>query len=98
MNQNLFVAVNRKDMKSIDLRFDVLVVRGLCELIKPELPIPAIVNEQNELESIEANIAALQEEVLTPNHKIGPIERLYDLRTGMRQKNKINESNRLYKY
>ena len=35
-------AVNRKDMKSTDLRFDV--VRGLCELIKPELPIPAIVN------------------------------------------------------
>ena len=80
-------AVNRKIMKPNDLRFDV--VRGLCKLIKPELPIPAISNDQNELESIEANIATLQEEVPTPNKRIGPIERLYDLRAGVRQDNKI---------
>ena len=82
-------AVDRKKMHRDDLRFDV--VRGICKLIEPRLPIPAVVNDKNELEAIEAHISTLQEDITPINPTIGPIERLYDLRSGVRTNETITE-------
>ena len=63
-----------------DLRHDVM--KGHCELVPPinETPKPS-----SELEAIEINIASLADEILPVNQKIGPIERLYDLRTRLKK-------------
>ena len=82
-------AINNKTMLRGDLKYDV--VRGICELVKPLLPMPTITNEQNELEAIEAHITGLQEDIPAINPKIGPIERLYDLRSGIRKGENITE-------
>ena len=81
--QDVDTAILKKIMSRGDLRFDVM--RGICKLVKPE--IPKIPNEpQYELEAIEINFAGLTDSgVIKPiDHKIGPIERLYDLRSSIR--------------
>ena len=79
-------AVLNKSMLPGDLRHDVM--KGHCKLIPPtnETPKPS-----TELEAIEINIASLADEILTVNQKIGPIERLYDLRTRLKKGDAIKE-------
>ena len=69
-------AVLNKTMKKTDLRYDIQ--HGHCRITK-QTPAP-----QNEIGAIEINFAGLVDEIDTVNKDIGPIERLYHLRSNMR--------------
>ena len=71
-------AVLNKTMKKTDLRYDIQ--HGHCQITK-QTPVP-----QNEIEAIEINFAGLVDEIEPVNKDIGPIERLYHLRSKIRRK------------
>ena len=76
-------AIADKKMLNEDLIYDVQ--RGICKLLKPQPATPKHVEieDVDQIEAIEASIACLSEVVPMANDEIGPIERLYDLRTRM---------------
>ena len=65
-------------MKKTDLRYDIQ--HGHCQITK-QTPVP-----RNEIEAIEINFAGLVDEIEPVNKDIGPIERLYHLRSNIRRK------------
>ena len=84
-------AVLNKTMLKGDLKYDVM--RGLCKLVRPNVTesIEMSNDDMGELELIELNFAGLIEQTTPVNNKIGPIERLYDLRARIRKGDKITD-------
>ena len=76
-------------MKASDFVYDIQ--HGICRVVAPEQkqsPNKAEVDHSNiedvdHIEAIEASIACLSEVIQPASKDIGPIERLYDLRTRM---------------
>ena len=92
--QEVKKAVENKQMRGEDLVYDIQ--RGICKLVKPQQQAenPAkgdtgIVEDVDHIEAIEASIACLSEVIKSANEDVGPIERLYDLRTRMEKEKDI---------
>ena len=83
-------AVLNKTMLKGDLPYDVQ--KGLCRLIKPKTQTTKPIETNDELEAIEINFAGLIDEISPVNPKVGPIERLYQLRSQIRKDSKIEEN------
>ena len=83
-------AVLNKTMLNGDLLYDVQ--KGLCRLIKPKTQATIPIETTDELEAIEINFAGLIDEISPVNPKVGPIERLYQLRSQIRNDSKIEEN------
>ena len=87
-------AIANKKMLMGDLVYDIQ--RGICKLVKPQQQAenPAkgdtgVVEDVDHIEAIEASIACLSEVIKSANEDVGPIERLYDLRTRMENEKDI---------